>query len=170
MADDAVDCARWLSDGQVQDWKALVAMVTGLSAALDAQLKRDAGMNLFEYHVLVALSEAPGGVLPMTDLARMAQGSPSRISHAVSRLEGAGWVERVTCYEAGRRTSASLTADGTAKLEATAPGHVREVRRLVVDALTPQEFDELARASRTIVQQATPEVAQVLAEGTLTSG
>ena len=162
MEDDVVDTAPWLSAAQAEDWKALAAMLSALSAALDAQLKRDAGMNLFEYHVLVALSECPGGVLAMTDLARVAQGSPSRLSHAVSRLERAGWVRRIECTEVGRRTSAILTDAGTAKLRAAAPGHVREVRRLVVDALTPEQLAGMGRAARAIVRRAAPEVAGLL--------
>ncbi|PJI84895.1 MarR family winged helix-turn-helix transcriptional regulator [Luteimicrobium subarcticum] len=146
----------WLTGEQQEHWRALVALVMTLPAALDAQLKRDAGMNTFEYHVLVALAASDHGVVPMSDLAVLAQGSPSRLSHAVSRLERAGWVERVTCHEAGRRTSARLTAAGDDKLRATAPGHVREARRLVVDALDADQLTALATAARTIVDAAVP--------------
>jgi YD repeat-containing protein len=162
----AAPAPPWLSDEQLDHWKALVALLVTLPAALDTQLKRDAGINTYEYHVLVALDAAPHGVLPMTDLALVAQGSPSRLSHAVSRLEQAGWVERVTCHEAGRRTSARLTPAGEEKLRETAPGHVREARRLVVDALTPEQLEALGGSARAIVRQAAPDVAATLCTGT----
>src|SRR5689334_2713156 len=107
----------WLDDDQLRDWKSLVGLVMRLPASLDAQLKRDTGLNMFEYHVFAALSQTPGGALPMSDLAGMSQASPSRLSHAVARLEGAGWVERRACAEAGRRTAAWLTPAGRHKIE-----------------------------------------------------
>ena len=115
VTDDDPRDERWLDDGQLRDWRSLVGLVMTLPAALDAQLKRDTGLNMFEYHVLAALSEAPHEALPMSDLAVLAQGSPSRLSHAVSRLEGSGWVERRACAEAGRRTAAHLTPAGRAQ-------------------------------------------------------
>lgn len=155
----------WLDDAQIHEWKSVVALLATLPAALDAQLKRDAGMNSFEYHVLVGLQDAPSRTLPMTELARLAQGSLSRLSHAVSRLEHAGWVERIACTEAGRRTSARLTDAGERKLAETAPDHVREVRRVVLDALTPDELSALGACARKVVGRAAPDMAAVLGEG-----
>lgn len=147
----------WLTPPQLESWKSVMAMVTTLPAALDAQLKRDAGLNLFEYHVLVALSESPTGMVAMSDLAVLAQGSPSRLSHAVGRLERAGYVRRGACTEAGRRTGAVLTDAGRTKLESAAPGHVREVRRLVVDALSDDQLEALGEAARTVVLSTAPQ-------------
>lgn len=153
------EAPRWLSAGQLRDWVALVAMLSTLPAALDAQLKREAGLNLFEYHILVRLGESEHGRLPMSELAQLAQGSPSRLTHAVSRLESAGLVSKTACAEAGRRIAAVLTPAGRAKLEETAPGHVREARRLVVDALTCEQLAALGDAARIITQLADPAVA-----------
>lgn len=140
----------WLSEEQQQDWAALMALVMTLPPALDAQLKRDAGVNSFEYHVLARLSMAPDRTLVLSELAEQAQGSLSRLSHAITRLERAGWVERRACADRGRRVEARLTEAGLAKLVATAPGHVREARRLVVDVLTPAQLVALGRAARAI--------------------
>ncbi|ROS75461.1 MarR family winged helix-turn-helix transcriptional regulator [Cellulomonas sp. PhB143] len=159
---EAGTATPWLTSEQVEDWKSLIALVMTLPAALDAQLRRDAGMNTFEYQVLVSLEASERGMLPMTDLAVMTQSSPSRLSHGVSRLERAGWVERVECHEAGRRTSAHLTDAGLAKLRETAPGHVREARRLVVDALGDGQLAALGEAARVIVSRTSPEMAAAL--------
>ncbi len=154
------DEVPWLDAAQLDDWIATVGLLLALIPALDAQLKRDAGLNTFEYHVLVALEYVGGTGMPMTDLAAFTQGSPSRLSHAVSRLEQSGWVERHACTEAGRRTAARLTEAGRRKLEEAAPGHVREVRRLVVDALSPEQFDALGDAARTVVAAIDPALRQ----------
>ena len=79
-----------------------------------------------------------------------ARGSLSRLSHAVSRLERAGWVERRSCGGAGRRTEARLTDKGWQQIRQTAPGHVREVRRLVIDALTGDAFAISAVGERAV--------------------
>lgn len=163
-APSSANDAPWLDAEQLPDWVALVALLATLPAALDTQLKRDSGLNTFEYHVLARLSQSPMRALPMSELATQAQGSPSRLSHAVSRLEQAGWVERRECTEAGRRTAAHLTAAGQRKLEEAAPGHVREVRRLVVDVLTPEQLTALGGAARAIVAAADPAVAERLAD------
>ncbi|RMI06944.1 MarR family winged helix-turn-helix transcriptional regulator [Cellulomonas triticagri] len=153
----------WLAAEQVEDWKAVAGLMMTLPAVLDAQLKRDSGMNLFEYHLLVALAGRPGGEIPMSDLARMIQSSPSRLSHAVARMERAGWVARGDCAAAGKRTGARLTPAGRDQLRRAAPGHVREVRRLVVDNLGPERLRALGDAARSVVALADPEVADLLA-------
>jgi DNA-binding MarR family transcriptional regulator len=144
------DVVPWLSADQLHEWRALVTLLMTLPAAMDGQLRRDAGVNLFEYHVLAALSGAPDRTLVLSDLAGLAQGSLSRLSHAITRLERVGWVVRRSCTGGARRIEARLTDDGWAKLESIAPGHVREARRLVVDVLAPGQLTALGDAARAI--------------------
>lgn len=155
----------WLSPDQQQDWAAVMALVMTLPPALDAQLKRDAGLNSFEYHVLARLSMARDRTLVMSELADQAQGSLSRLSHALTRLERVGWVERRTCTDRGRRVEARLTDAGFTKLEAAAPGHVREVRRLVVDVLTPEQLAALGAAARAIAAVTLADAPEACREG-----
>jgi DNA-binding MarR family transcriptional regulator len=144
---------HWLSAKQLHEWQSLVTLLMTLPAAMDGQLRREAGVNLFEYHVLAALSAAPDRTLVLSDLAGLAQGSLSRLSHAVTRLERAGWVVRRFCADGGsRRTEALLTDAGLAKLEDIAPGHVGQARRLVIDALAPEQLTALGDAARTITE------------------
>ncbi len=149
-APETSDDVAWLSPDQQRDWRALIALVMTLPASLDAQLKRDAGVNMFEYHVLARLADAPERTLVLSDLAALAQGSLSRLSHAITRLERDGWVQRHACSEGPRRIEASLTDAGSAKLRTIAPGHVREARRLVIDVLTPEQLHSVGEAARAI--------------------
>ena len=163
MADNSAEQGtRWLSPEQLGEWKSLMALLMIVPASLDAQLKQDAGLNLFEYHILVELADAPERTRVMSELAGQTRGSLSRLSHAVSRLEAAGWVERRACGGAGRRTEAILTAAGWRKLRQAAPGHVREARRLVIDALTAEQLEGLGEAARSILAVAGPEIAAAL--------
>jgi DNA-binding MarR family transcriptional regulator len=156
---------QWLTPDELTAWMGLMAMVEALPSALDAQLKRDAGINGFEYYVLAALSDAPEHTLRMSELALLARGSLSRLSHAVGRLEKAGWVARRPNPEDGRTTDAWLTPEGMKQLERIAPGHVREARRLVIDVLTPTQLAQLGRAARAVVAQADPAMAAFLDDG-----
>ncbi len=103
---------RWLSQGEREMWMRLVGVTFLLPGVLETQLKRDAGLSFFEYHVLAMLSEAEGRTRSMSDLARWSNSSLSRLSHVVTRLEKQGWVERRPSRENGRVIEAHLTAAG----------------------------------------------------------
>lgn len=133
---------RWLDEEEQRTWLAMVSMFIRLPAALDAQLQRDAGISHFEYQVLAGLSMAPGHTRRMSDLAEFAEGSLSRLSHTTRRLEGRGWIRRQPDPDDGRYTLAVLTDEGWAKVVQTAPGHVAEVRRVFVEALTREQREQ----------------------------
>src|SRR3954447_21127322 len=108
---------RWLSADELRDWMPFAGLLLKLPAALDAETQRDSGLSHFEYLVLASLSEAPGRTRGMSELAVLANGSLSRLSHVVKRLEGRGWVERTPCpddgrYTRGRRQSHRLQRSG----------------------------------------------------------
>src|SRR5438270_9612024 len=88
---------RWLSPVEQETWRAFLAATRLLYEELERQLQQEAGIPVTYYEILVALSEAPDRTIRMHDLADLTRSSPSRLSHAVSRLEVAGWVERVSC-------------------------------------------------------------------------
>jgi DNA-binding MarR family transcriptional regulator len=137
---------RWLNHHEWSAWLQLVGTFTLLPAALDSQLQRDAGMSHFEFGVMAALSRQPHRSLQLKELAVVANGSLSRLSHVISRLERRGWVRR-TSGTKGRATHAELTEEGYRKLMAAGPIHFREVRRLVFDVLTPDEVKALKQVT-----------------------
>ena len=148
---------RWLSDEERQGWLALTSVLIRLPTALDAQLRRDAGISHFEYAVMAGLSEAPDRSLRMSDLAVLSEGSLSRLSQVVSRLERRRWVRRRPDPADGRYTLATLTAAGWRKVVQTAPGHVETVRSLVFDPLTPSQVRQLTRIGRRIMHAVDPD-------------
>jgi len=148
---------RWLTDEEQQAWRRLAAMTMLLPAALESQLQRDAGLTHFAYWVLAMLSEAPGRARRMSELAALANGSQSRLSHLISKLEERGWVRRERADGDGRGQVAVLTDAGYDLVVATAPGHVREVRRLVFDALSPAQVQALHDICTAVVARLIPE-------------
>lgn len=153
---DAAD-VPWLTERELGSWLRLAALVELLPGVLDAQLQRDAGLSHFEYYVLAMLSEAPERTLRMTGLAQRTNATLPRLSHVVRRLESRGLVDRFPCAEDGRATNARLTDAGWDLIVATAPGHVRNVRSRVLDALSPDQVDQLGEISEAILARVDPE-------------
>ena len=85
---------RWLDDDEQQHLAAFLTAQRLLFDRLERQLQRDAGLPHAYYEILVRLSEAPDRTLRMSQLADSSLSSRSRLSHAVARLEAAGWVRR----------------------------------------------------------------------------
>ena len=148
---------RWLDDTEQRTWRAFLATVELLNAALDRQLQRDAGMTQGTYVVLAMLSEAPDRSLRMTDLARLANSTPSRLSHAMARLEERGWVTRCRAAADGRGTVATLTDAGWEVVVATAPGHVAAVREHLFDRLTADQVRVLGEVCDAVLAGLDPD-------------
>ena len=149
---------RWLDDQEQQTWLELTAMLSWLPDALDAQLQRDAGLSHFEYQVMAMLSMSPQHTRRMKEVAALANGSLTRLSRTVDRLDRHGWVTRRPDPEDGRSTLAVLTDAGWDKVVATAPGHVAEVRRLVIDPLTRAQVRQLHDIATRIRQVMQPDM------------
>jgi DNA-binding MarR family transcriptional regulator len=148
---------EWLSDEEQRAWRRLAAVTMLLPAALESQLQRDAGLTNFGYWVMAMLSEAPGRALRMSELAALANGSQSRLSHLVSKLEQRGWVRRERAGEDARGQVAVLTDAGYDLVVATAPGHVTEVRRLVFDTLDAEQVQSLGEVCGSILTRLAPD-------------
>ncbi|MGW6276744.1 MarR family winged helix-turn-helix transcriptional regulator [Kribbella sp. NPDC055071] len=152
MADET----RWLEQDELATWMSLAALVVKLPGVLDYQLQRDSGLTHFEYLVLAGLSESPGRERRMSELAGFANGSLSRLSHVVKRLERRGFVVRRPAEDDGRITIATITDSGYEFLVAAAPGHVAAVREFVIDALTPEQLAQLKVIADQILSKVDP--------------
>lgn len=135
---------RWLTDDEREAWLRLMAVTMLLPGRLEAQLKRDAGLSHFEYYALAMISESTDRSLALSELAARTNSSLSRLSHVIGRLELQGLLTRCASPSDGRTSIARLTEAGWAKVVASAPGHVEEVRSVVFDSLAP---DQVARLS-----------------------
>ena len=153
---DAVEEPQWLSPEEQDTWLAVIGMVIWLPDAIDTQLQRDAGLSHFEYQVMAMLSMSPQRTRRMSEVAALANGALPRLSRTVDRLEKRGWVTRRPDPADGRATLAVLTDAGWDKVVATAPGHVAEVRRLVLDPLTKTQVRQLHDIATRIGQAAQP--------------
>ena len=135
---------RWLTDDEREAWLRLMAVTMLLPGRLETQLKRDAGLSHFEYYVLAMISESTERSLALSELAARTNSSLSRLSHVIARLEVHGLLTRCASPSDGRTSIARLTDSGWAKVVASAPGHVEEVRSVVFDSLTPGQVSQLS--------------------------
>ena len=126
---------RWLDEHERQTWLIFVYANQLFFEQVERDLQRDADMPFAYYDILVILSESPGRSLRMSELAEASLSSRSRLSHAIARLEAAGWVRRESCPSDRRGSSAVLTDEGYAVLQAAAPDHVESVRAHLFDQL-----------------------------------
>jgi DNA-binding MarR family transcriptional regulator len=148
---------RWLDEEQQRTWRAWLAVSELVPRTLDAQLQRDAGLSHAAYVVLAMLSEAPGRSRRMSDLARRANQSQSRLSHTVARLEDRGWVRRERSTDDGRGNLAVLTDAGWDVVRTVAPGHVDAVREAMFAPLTAEQTRVLGDAMQAILEQLDPD-------------
>jgi DNA-binding MarR family transcriptional regulator len=138
---------RWLDEEEQRTWRSFITASRLFWDRVERQVQQCAGIPHAYYEILVRLSEAPDRTLRMSQLASNSLSSRSRLSHAVARMEEAGWIRRLPFAQDRRGALAQLTDEGMARLEAAAPSHVEEVRSLLFDTLTPAQLTALREIS-----------------------
>ncbi len=156
-ADDEV---RWLNEEETEAWNGFLEILS-VRQVLDAQLHQESGLSLFGYLVLSRLAMEADHSARMSQLAHMTACSPSRLSNVVGAFEKKGWVTRQPDPDDGRAIRATLTEDGFDVVCAAAPGHVRAVRRQVIDPLDSRQLRALVDIARSIAD-ALPEGAHLV--------
>src|ERR1700676_4428759 len=117
-----------------------------MNYAMNRELQSDGDLSLADYHVLKALTEAPGGRVQVSDLAALIGWERSRVSHQLRRLCERGLAERVPSGDDGRATDAILTTAGGEGIDAAPAGPVALVGRLFFDPLPDELLAPLTAA------------------------
>ncbi|WP_202818824.1 MarR family winged helix-turn-helix transcriptional regulator [Actinosynnema sp. ALI-1.44] len=131
-----------LTERELRAWRVSFQMLELLRTRIEQQLQASSGLSNADYTVLALLSEAPDGRMRAYELSRVAGWEKSRLHHQLTRMCKRGLVTRERCGSRGM--DAVITAKGLAALKEAAPNHAEEVRRLVIDRLTPEELDQFA--------------------------
>ncbi|MGH1525642.1 MarR family winged helix-turn-helix transcriptional regulator [Leifsonia sp. L25] len=92
----------------------------------------------------------------MRDLVELTGWEKSRVSHQVTRMEGRGLVEREDCAEDRRASWIRLSRDGRRVVVRALPKHTATIRRILFDALTPEQQDELLAISTRMTDAMAP--------------
>ena len=100
---------------------------------------------------------ATGSSWRMSEIAEATNATLSRLSHVCSRLERRGLVQKSTSPADRRVSRVTLTNAGRRELVRATPGHIATARRLVIDALSPEDLADLARITAKLGEQLDPE-------------
>ena len=141
---------RWLTPSQQVVWRDWLSASAWINDELNADL-RPHDLDLNECEVLVVLSEFPQHSVRMSQLAEGSNQSRSRLTHTVGRMEAAGLVKRQTAAGDRRGVVATLTDKGFELLQRAAVDHVSAVRRVLVDAIDPDDWQALGRAMKAVL-------------------
>jgi DNA-binding MarR family transcriptional regulator len=137
-------------------WRALAITSHLLTAELERQTQRDAGMPHIYFVLLTALYEAPGHRLRAGALADFALISPSRLSHAVRSMQESGWVVRRRVDGDGRGQEVALTDVGVDAVRRLAPRQQAAVRVPLLGGLSDAELTRLAELLEPLAARLVP--------------
>ena len=144
MSRENATAPKWLSPNEMVAWRRYIIASRQLLAALDADLKEH-DLTLPDYEILALLSDAPDRQMRMSELAKIALLSRSRLSHRMKVMEKAGWLKREPCPVDKRGYFAVMTPNGWKAIVAAAPNHVESVRARFLDHLSKADQEAIAQ-------------------------
>lgn len=134
---------EWLDDTEQKAWLGMLGFAR--RSLLEIQRGLDAHeMLAVHYDILATLSAAADQTLQLSCLADTVGSSQSRLTQRLKLLIERGEVEVKPSPDDGRVKHATLTSAGSQRLEAVAPDHVRDVRRILFDHIDAHETKVLA--------------------------
>jgi DNA-binding MarR family transcriptional regulator len=146
----------------------LMESTTALRSQLDRRLAHDAGMPLQWFELLLRLARSPGNHLRMSDLAAQTSLTPSGLTRAIDRLEGAGLVERTPCPSDRRGSYAALTREGLARITAAVGPHLVHVEDHLTGNLSQVEQAQLTALLRKVRDHVNPAAVAAIPVGPAT--
>lgn len=146
------DETQWLSPREQHSWRAFVRLNQKLNARLGSELQSQSKLSGADFAILVALTDQPADRLRFQELAKAVDFEQSRLSHQIARMIKRGLVAREECAEDGRGAFVTITDQGREAITAAAPKHVAAVRRLVLDAISPEDLDALGDIATRILK------------------
>lgn len=136
-----------LTADELRTWRGFIEVARDLDARLSSRLHDESALSSGDYTVLLALSEAAGKRMRSSALAEAVGWERSRLSHHIRRMEGRGLIRRDDCAVDYRGAEVVLTDQGAHAFRSASVPHLRAVRELFVDALTPEQLDQVDRIS-----------------------
>src|SRR4051795_10980998 len=143
---------EFLDPEEWESWGALMMLHRSVLQELDGQLRRQSGLAVTEFDVLITLFNAPDRRLRMSELAERVLLSPAGTTHLVTRLERDGLVRREADPTDGRKWFAVLTDAGDAALRAARPTHNDALRDTLFSLTTATERRTLRRLWRRLAE------------------
>ncbi|WP_329455172.1 MarR family winged helix-turn-helix transcriptional regulator [Streptomyces sp. NBC_01497] len=125
---------------ELRIWRDFIETTDALRTTLTSRLNGDTGLSQGDYAVLLALSEAQDTRLRSSELATAIRWERSRLSHHLGRMERRGLIRREECVTDNRGAHIVLEPSGAEAFRAATYPHLRAIRELFIDALTPDQL------------------------------
>ena len=143
---DGYECAR--------AWSALTAAHARITAQLSAALDRECGLTIHDFEILLRVDAAGTAGLRQGELSSAVPLTQPALSRAVARLASRGWVSRAGVPDDRRGIVVAISPAGQDVLRRAVPVHAATIRELLLDRMTPDEQDVLARALSRVAAEA----------------
>lgn len=135
---------------QLEIWRDFIETSDALGSELASRLQDESGLSRGDYAVLLALAEADDRTLRSSELAEHIGWERSRLSHHLGRMERRGLIVRQECATDNRGAEVLLTEVGRDAFRRASAPHLRAIRELFVDALTPQQLAAVGEITRAL--------------------
>ncbi|MFC3502792.1 MarR family winged helix-turn-helix transcriptional regulator [Micromonospora krabiensis] len=136
---------------ELRVWRDFIETTEVLRSRIASRLQSESALSPGDYAVLLALTEAQGHGMRSSELAAHIGWERSRLSHHLGRMERRGLISRQECATDPRGADILLTPAGADAFQRSTVPHLRAIRELFVDALTPDQIaaaGEIAAALR----------------------
>ncbi|MGV8885732.1 MAG: MarR family winged helix-turn-helix transcriptional regulator [Microbacteriaceae bacterium] len=132
-------------------WRSFTTMRQHLDRTLEQGLQSEGDLSAADFHVLIALFEAPDRTMRARDLSQRIGWERSRLSHQVTRMHKRGLLEKTGCDTDGRGTWIGLTPDGRLAVLTAMREHSARIRRYFFDVLSSDELATLHALSERVL-------------------
>jgi MarR family transcriptional regulator, 2-MHQ and catechol-resistance regulon repressor len=132
----------------------------GLRVELEQRLRRECGLSLQRFVLLLRLARSPDRRLRMSDLADQTNLTPSGLTRAIDRMEADGLVQRVACEDDRRGAYAALTDAGLERIAGAVGPHLRHLDDAFMSVISVGEQDDLERILRKLRDRVNPGAAR----------
>ena len=129
---------------ETRAWRGLLQTHQRLWTTLDQELQDETGLNLAAYELLLTLEEGPDTGLRMTELAHALGYSLGGLTRLADKLQSLNLITRERCETDGRGYQVTLTPHGAQRLKRLHVTHLKRVRALFLNRVTPEEQQVLA--------------------------
>ncbi|GAA0388530.1 MarR family transcriptional regulator [Microbispora corallina] len=131
-------------------WRDYIETAEILRSELASRLQSESSLSTGDYGVLLALSEARERRMRSSELAAAIGWERSRLSHHLGRMERRGLIRREECVTDSRGAEVVLTPTGADAFRSASIPHLRAIRELFVDALTPEQLVAAGEVAATL--------------------
>jgi DNA-binding MarR family transcriptional regulator len=131
-------------------WRDYIETAEAIRSELEARLQAESGLSAGDYAVMLALSEANERRMRSSELASHIGWERSRLSHHLGRMERRGLIGRQDCATDSRGAEIVLTDAGAHAFRRASAPHLRDIRRVFVDALTSEQITAAGDVARAL--------------------